>query len=126
MIVLAFACLTVLQMLFERRRRAATWYAVTDRRILFVLTSRRPESVIGVEFSELGRISLNKGMEVAGPLNGIILVLKHVDPYMAASDVLGYQVSAKMIFLEDLEDPEEFVKQIVASKMAAAGGEIAS
>ncbi|HSZ54093.1 MAG TPA: hypothetical protein VK797_00410 [Tepidisphaeraceae bacterium] len=108
------------QLFSERRRRAGTWYAVTDQRILFVLTRRRPESVIGIEFSELSRISLNNAMEVMGPLDGVILKLNDIDPYMAASGVLGYQVSAKMIFLEDLEDPEEFVKQIVASKMAAA------
>lgn len=129
LIVFAFVGFTTWQMIAERRRRKGTWYAVTDRRVLFVLTSVRPQSVVGIEFDELCQVSLNSAMEFLGPLNGVILKLKHIDPYIAGSRVLGYQPTiwrtnsartsaSNAIFLEDIDDPHEFVRQIVAAKLA--------
>jgi hypothetical protein len=117
-IVLAFVGVTSWQVITDRRRRAGTWYAVTDRRVLFVLTSVRPESVVAVEFDELAQISSNAGLEVFGSLKAVVLKLKRVDPYMAGSDVLGYQMADNAIILEDLEDPQEFRDQIVAARLA--------
>ena len=114
----AFVSFTTWHLFSERRRRAGTWYAVTDRRVLFVLTSVRPESVVGVELDELSQVSLNAAAEFPGPTSAVILKLKQIDPYMAGSGVLGYQMASNAIFLEDLEDPKEFVDQIVAARLA--------
>lgn len=131
LIVLAFVGFTTWQMIIERRRRAGTWYAVTDRRVLFVLTSVTPESVVSIEFHELCQVSLNTAMEFLGPLDGVILKLKHIDPYLAASRVLGYQNTywssnpartsdKNAIILEDVDDSHEFIRQIVIAKLACA------
>lgn len=113
-LVLLFASVLAWQLISERRRRAGTWYAVTDRRVLFVLTTVVPQSVIGVEFDQIAQISRNTFMEMFGPRDAILLKLKDIDPYMAGSRVLGYQMSARMIFLEDLENPREFYEQLRA------------
>jgi hypothetical protein len=113
-IVFTFAAVTAWQMVSERRRRAGTWYAVTGQRVLFVLTSATPQSVIGVEFSQIAKIYFNTGLEIPGPPNGIILKLKQVDPYLCNSRVLGYQLGKAIIFLEDVEDPQEFYKHLMA------------
>lgn len=120
LLVLVLVGFTIRQMYLDRRRRAGTWYAVTDGRILFVLTTARPESVIAINFDELAQISLNDGHKQVGPKNAVILQLKQVDPYLASSTVLGYQVSAKNVLLEDLESPQEFYEQVVAAKAAHA------
>jgi hypothetical protein len=112
--------ITAWQIYSDRRRRAGTWYAVTDRRILFVLTTVWPQSVSAVEFGDIAEVSLNRGLhEVAKP-TGVILKLKGIDPYLANSDVLGYQVSAKTIVLEDMDSPQGFYDQVLAAQLAAA------
>ena len=37
---------------------------------------------------------------------------------MGNSDVLGYQMADNAIILEDLEEPQEFLNQIVAARLA--------
>lgn len=115
-IVILFVGVLAWQLIAERRRRAGTWYAITDRRILFVLTSVRPESVIGVEFGNLAQISFNNAMDVPGPLGAIVLKLKQGDVYLANSSVLGYQPRSQTILLEDLEDPREFYDQLLSRR----------
>lgn len=102
------------QLIAERRRRAGTWYAVTDRRLLFVRTNTFPQSAIGVEYNDIARFSLNAAREIPAGRNAVIIMLKEIDPYMACSDVLGYQVSDSMIVLEDLEQPQEYYDQVMA------------
>jgi hypothetical protein len=111
---------TMWQLYRDRRRRAGTWYAVTDRRVLFVLTSVTPQSVIGVEFDEIASVSLNAGMDVLAPLNAVILRLKSVDPYLLNSKVLGYQMGNNLIVLEALEEPQEFCERV--RRRARSGG----
>ncbi|HEX4794174.1 MAG TPA: hypothetical protein VH370_10300 [Humisphaera sp.] len=112
-LVFALGAITTWQLLAERRRRAGTWYAVTDRRVLFVLTTVYPQSVIGVEFDEIAGVSTNAALDAPAPAKAIILQLKHVDPYLCASRVLGYQMGTTTIILEDIEDAQEFYKQIM-------------
>jgi hypothetical protein len=112
-LVFALGGVTSWQLLSERRRRAGTWYAVTDRRVLFVLTSVFPQSVIGVDFDVIAGISTNAALEEIAPANAIILQLKHVDPYLCNSRVLGYQMRSRTIILEDVEDAQEFYNQLM-------------
>ena len=70
--------------------------------------------MIGVEFADLARVSLNAAMQLPGPRDAIILKLKRVDPNLACSRVLGYQLSATTIFLEDIEHPHEFYNHLIA------------
>jgi hypothetical protein len=99
----------------ERNRRAGTWYAVTDRRILFILTTENPQSVFSTTFDEIARIELCP----VAPWSSAVIVsvkLKQIDPYMGS--VLGYQMSAKSVDIEDLENPREFFQQVVRAKAA--------
>jgi hypothetical protein len=117
-LVLVFASALTRQLTSERRRRAGTSYAVTDRRVLFVLTTVIPQSVIAVDFDQIELITFNTYMEAFGPRNSILLKLKEIDPYMACSRVLGHQMSSRMIFLEDLEEPQEFYDLVRARPMS--------
>jgi hypothetical protein len=92
-LVVAVGLATAWQVVADRRRRAATWYAMTDRRLLFVRTDVVPESVIGVEFDEIAKVRLNRGrsiMWLARP-DAIRIELKRQDPYLLNSKVIGYQ-----------------------------------
>jgi hypothetical protein len=111
---------TVWQLIHDKQRRANTWYAVTDQRVLFVLTNVWPESVIGIEYNEIVEVSAHGRFDRATPGEGTLkILLKSGDPYIAASTVLGYQVSAREIVLETVPDVQDFCDWIEKRRVFA-------
>jgi hypothetical protein len=104
---------TIWQQIHDKRRRAGTWYAVTDRRLLFVLTTVRPESVIAIAYDEIVEISAHQRRYGASPGEGTLKIrLKEIDPYMAASTVLGYQMGVRTIVLETMPAVQDLCEMI--------------
>jgi hypothetical protein len=101
----------------DYRRRIGTWYALTDHRLLFVRTDRVPQSVIGIDLVDVTRVCQNRRRNVFAPANAIIIEC-HSDSYIGASDVLGYQMNARRLVFEDVEDAEVFVEEIHRQRMA--------
>jgi len=119
-VVLAGGVVVVRQLLLDRQRRAGTWYAATDQRLLFVLTNVSPESVIAVEYGEITNLRLNRRDDVPAPARDVISFdLKHVDPYLCNSTVLGYQIASGAVVLENVADARDLF-ELIRHQVAAA------
>ena len=75
-------------------RRGMTWYAVTDCRVLFVL-SRQSPSVTGIDYADLEDVRLS---DLGDGFGSIDFTLREPDPYAANSDVTGGHMSPGLIF----------------------------
>lgn len=71
---------------FDAKRRAATWYALTSRRVLFVLTRRDVPSFIAVPYDNITDVDLLEHRDASGV---ITLKLRQYDPYAGSSQVIG-------------------------------------
>jgi hypothetical protein len=105
LVIVMGGLITVWQMYRDKRRRAGTWYAVTDHRVLFVLTSVDPESVIGVRFEDIQNVEFKSFGESSS--GAIVLRLNRMDPFLANSTVLAYLMSPLLIVLENVIDARE-------------------
>ena len=125
--IMVAACVagTIRQQIKDKQRRAGTWYAVTDQRLLFVLTTVRPESVIGVPYDQIVEISAHPRFDRASPGEGTLKFrLKAIDPYLSGSTVLSYQISAREIVLETVPDVQEFYEQVQKQRAFAVHADL--
>ncbi len=119
--VLLVAWLTVRQVVGDRRRRAGTWYAVTDRRLLFVLTAARPESAIGVDFDDILTVTRNRPMRVPASPAAVMVRLKQGDIYLSLSTVMRHQFVDRCVVIDDLDRPAELYRLLCRRCPSAAG-----
>jgi hypothetical protein len=70
--VVVFVAVTIRQFIRDKRHRDGSWYAVTDQRLLFVLTTVRPESVIGIAYDEIVEVSAQQRVARASPGEGAL------------------------------------------------------
>jgi hypothetical protein len=118
--VVVLVAATIRQLIRDKRRRAGTWYAVTDQRLMFVRTNVRPQSVIGVPYDQIVEISAHQRPDRATPGEGILKFrLKEIDPYLSGSNVLGYQMSAGEIVLETVPDVQDLCELIQKQRAIA-------
>jgi hypothetical protein len=105
----------------DRVRRLGTWYAVTDRRVLFVRQGVRPESAISYTFDEISGVLLNPRDEATTlpTRDKVVIRLKHSDAYAGLSGVLGYQLASNEIVLENLPDAKEFYELVHPRQLEA-------
>src|SRR5439155_23370631 len=85
------------------RRRGATWYGVTDRRVIFALVQAVP-SVISVEYADVKEIELKTHPDGFG---SITFPLREVDPYLAGSEVLAGHGAPGWAVFEQIASPQE-------------------
>jgi len=111
--VVVFVAATIRLYINDKRRRAGTWYAVTDQRLLFVLTNVWPESVASIAYDQIVDINTHQRPNRAIPGEGTLkLRLKDIDPYVSGSTVLSSHLSADEIVLETLPEVQDLCELI--------------